>query len=126
MRKAPPDNWTERTYHVVPDETLARQLRAGEILRHRSGVLLLKCPACNALQFVVAKVEGPDQAPTVDKPVTCGNGVCLKCAVTYRIRSGKVVEAQAPEPKQATIPDHLRRAGVRSPPLVPTDRAAKS
>lgn len=125
MKKRPPDNWTERTYHVVPDETLARQLKAGEILRHRSGVLLLKCPACNALQFVVAKVEGPDQAPTVDKPVTCGNGVCLKCAVTFRIRSGHVVEAPAPETKQATIPDHLRRAGVRFPTLVTRDGVAK-
>jgi len=91
----------------------------GEIVIHTfmsgapSGALLLRCPACNGRQHIVAKIEGPDNAPTITTPIRCG---CAKCLKTFRIRGGVPhmiqEEGKVRSPKLA---DDLKEAGAFYP-----------
>lgn len=70
--------------------------KSGEIIVHRTdkglatGQIILRCPYCNALQFVAAKVEGEEETPTITTEIKCG---CRQhCGKSFRIRSGELHE----------------------------------
>ncbi len=94
-------------------------LKSGEITIHthtdgtESGAIVLRCPVCNGLQHVVAKIQGPDDAPTIPTPIKCG---CKKCNKSFRIRSGRpsVLEDEKETPK-VEISDGLKDMGVFYP-----------
>lgn len=83
---------------IVDATTLAQRprLAPGQLLRHRSGNVVLNCPACNATQFVVAQLAGPSDAPTLSCDVTCGAGYCKRCALRFTIVGGRTVVRSGP------------------------------
>ena len=118
---APVERWFQGPWRVVSNEVLETQpkLAPGQILRHRSGAVVLNCPACNAMQFAHSPLVGPDDAPTLTKPVHCGAGLCRGCAVWFAVRNGHTEPAPAPVPERPEIPERLARAGVRRPQAEP-------
>jgi len=116
-----PTSWYPGPWRVIEGGAAARpRPRVGEIVRHPNGlVLLIVCPACRALQFVRAGVAGPADAPTVDRPVQCGAGVCRACGVWFGVASGVTVQAQPPAAATVRVSDSLARAGVHPPPALP-------
>lgn len=91
MSEAAQRIWFGGPYEVVHgvDGLAAKtRLQRGELLRHRAGCVVLRCPQCNALGFAAGEIQGPRDAPTVDRLIHCG---CESCDAKYRIRSGKAV-----------------------------------
>lgn len=107
-------DWYNGQYRVVQgiDELGRTQLGRGDIIVHKSGMLILRCPACNAMQFGQASVLNSPDAPTLSKPLQCGSGHCKRCGVWFSIRNGKASEAESPVNAQTEIPDRLKKAGV--------------
>ncbi len=93
----------------------------GEIVRHRSGAVVLRCPACNSIQFAHSPITGPDDAPTLLKPIQCGAGNCKRCGVWFSVDAGKTVITEAPETPVRPIPAKLRRGGVKEAPKLPPE-----
>ena len=117
-----PPGWYGGGWQILPGvESLESHphLRPGEIVRHRTGAIILTCPACHAMQFALAKVSGTDERPTLDRPVHCGAGHCRRCGIWFTITDG--VAALAAPPTQATteVPARLARAGVHRAPRQP-------
>ncbi len=110
-------------YRVRRDVTslseIGGRVARGDIIVHRSGNLLLNCPACGKVQFTAARLEGSDEAPDIMQPIQCGAGYCHRCGVWFRIVTGKPEIVEAPPRKRAAIPEALRRAGVTEPPEQP-------
>jgi len=114
----PFDQWFQGPWRVVDRDVLSTRpkLRPGEIIAHRSGAIVLNCPACNAMQFAHSPLEGDRNSPTLGKPVHCGAGKCKACAVWFGVRSGTTFEAAKPNAAVAAIPDELKKAGVHESP----------
>jgi len=118
--------WYEGQYKVLDKVgKLSEQprLATGDILRHDSGALILRCPACNAMQFTRAEIYNAETRPTLDRAIQCGSGHCQKCAVWFTIEKGKAVLATPTEKKKPPeLDSKLKRAGVKYPePLVVED-----
>jgi hypothetical protein len=88
-------------YKISERSRLGRLVNPGEIIIHKlnsgtpSGALILNCPKCGGFQHTVNTVEGPHDAPTITKQITCG---CVRCKVTFRIRSGRAHFAEVDKP----------------------------
>jgi hypothetical protein len=80
----------EGPFKITHGSSLADRgrLRAGEIMKHRSGALIYRCPGCLSIAFHVAKLTGPDDLPSLDRPMICGCGLCK---VQYNLTQGKAV-----------------------------------
>lgn len=83
---------TDKSYRVTKKGRFRGTFpKPGEITIHTyhdgtpSGAIVLRCPMCNGLQHKHAKIEGPDDAPTIKDSLQCG---CKRCLKTFRIRSG--------------------------------------
>jgi len=74
-----------------------------------SGFVVLRCPACHTVGFMVGQVAEADPA-TVDRALHCG---CSRCGVDFAITGGVAVPV---EPKAPTYPDPP--AGTKRPPLL--------
>ncbi len=90
------------------------RLNRGEIMVHESGNLILNCPACNAMQFTIAKLHNPGAAPSLSKPVLCGAGTCKRCAVLFTIENGvtRILPEQEPEQEQASEAERDKKLAV--------------
>ena len=120
-------DWYDGPFKVVPGvEELGKMphIRQGDILIHKSGAVILRCPACNAMQFGRAKVLNSPETPTLDQPLQCGSGHCKKCGVWFSIRNGKAEPSEKPEHKKTELPDKLVKAGV-GPARVEKDAPVK-
>ncbi len=110
------------SYRVLKEVSTLAQRRLpgrGDILRHKSGAIVLRCPKCVAIQFTRAEVLDSDDSPTLDRPVQCGAGHCKKCGIWFTIHSGRAAEVPKPEKKPQEIPKVLARAGVHPSPKLP-------
>lgn len=88
-------DWEGKSYFLNEEiDSLGAKpfLASGEIIRHKAGAHILRCPACNAVQFVANELQGEASAPTFAKPLRCA---CVRCACEFRIRSGKAIEVGA-------------------------------
>jgi hypothetical protein len=116
--------WFKGPYYVLEKvdslETKPRPGR-GEIIAHKSGAVILRCPQCGALQFGRAVILNSPATPTLDRPLQCGSGHCKKCGVWFIIRNGEALPAEAPERKERVLPEKLRKAGVRYVPRLKTE-----
>jgi hypothetical protein len=115
------DGWYDGQYSVIDATALegGQAVKRGEIMKHRSGAVIIRCPRCNALQFTAADVQGPPDAPTLSKPIQCGAGTCKRCGVWFRIAAGKAIPADpATAQPSKPIPEKLARAGVKAPPMI--------
>jgi len=113
----------EGPYKVLPEVDRLEQKRVpskGDIIAHRSGAIILRCPKCNAIQFTHAVIVNSPETPTLDRPVHCGSGHCQKCAIWFTIRNGLAYQVDEPkkEPKTST-PTDLLKAGVKKAPPKP-------
>jgi len=83
--------WGGKPYRFNPDfDALGPRpfLPSGEIIKHRGGALILRCPECNAMQFIATEIQGENEAPTITTPIKCA---CVRCDCEFRIRSGKAI-----------------------------------
>lgn len=113
------DKLYEGPWRIIEPSTLEERprLKMGEIMRHRSGAVLFRCPKCNALQFSHVGISGNDGFPTLSKGVQCGAGMCKKCAIWFTVKSGTTVLSNQPEEKEPRpMPDKLTDAGVHRQP----------
>lgn len=113
-------DWYDGQYRIIEAKRLSQRPRPGrgEIIVHDSGAIVLRCPACSALQFTHAKVFDSPDAPSLDRAIQCGSGHCHRCGVWFTIHRGR---AKKVEPSQDEAPGpggELKRAGVKSPPHV--------
>jgi len=113
--------WYNGPYKVVDGiDTLGRRPSPGlgDIIAHRSGALVLRCPKCHAMQFTRAVVYNSKENPTLDRPIHCGSGHCKKCGIWFSITGG--TSEQVDEPVKATrpIPRKLAKAGVHPSPKI--------
>jgi len=114
----PFDQWYQGPWRIIKADTVASRVRLqpGEIMPHRSGALILNCPACNTMQVAHAQIQGSPEAPTLSAPVHCGKGYCQRCGVWFTVIGGCTREAERPKARITAIPDRLQRAGVRHAP----------
>ena len=104
---------------VIPATSLkeCRRLKSGELMRHQSGVTVLCCPQCGKLQWTSVSITGPDNAPTLVEPVTCGAGFCTRCAVRFTIEQGeaRILEKHTKSTvhKRIELPLNLVCAGIK-------------
>lgn len=94
---------------------LGGRLARGRIIERQSGLFILACPACAALQINANILTGPDDSPTLAHPITCGAGRCKQCGVTFRIVGGRCQPCERPIPVVPAMPATLRAAGVHPP-----------
>lgn len=115
--------WYDGPYHLERGadslRALGGRLRPGCILERQSGLYILACPACAAMQFSANLLSGSDDAPTLAHPITCGAGRCKQCGVTFRIVGGRCQPCERPVPPTRPLPAALRAAGVHPPPKRP-------
>lgn len=98
------------TFHgpwkVIPGDSLKGRpkLLPGEIIKHRSGSLILNCPVCNAMQFVVDELLDSKESPTLRKSHTCGAGMCKRCSVIFTVQNGRTkIIPDSPEEEKPRI-----------------------
>ena len=111
--------WFSGPYFVIAGvDTLGKRPRLGrgEIIAHKSGAVILRCPACAAVQFARADVLNDPHTPTLDRPIQCGSGHCKKCGVWFTIRNGEAKKVDEPTRPTRTLPKKLADAGVAAPP----------
>ena len=117
----PFERWFQGRYFVVPGiDALEKRPnpRPGEIVRHRGGrVVILRCPACAALQFYAVEMTGPDEAPTFVRPVRCSAGSCRDCGVWFLVVEGAVGPVEPPVERPRKIPTILD-GRIKPPPKV--------
>jgi hypothetical protein len=109
-----------KTYRVVRRGRLGGTFPGeGEITIHTykngepSGAIIIRCPVCSGLQHKLATIEGPDDAPTIREVFECD---CIKCtSTTFRIRAGRVYQADPEEVKCPELSEAARDAGVFYP-----------
>lgn len=110
-------------WSVVNQDDHKRFPDPGEIMKHKSGAIMLRCPECNSLQFTAAIITGPDDAPTISKPIVCGAGSCKRCAVRFSIDAGRTIkESSEDNGGKIGIPEKLKQAGVKKAPRIKIDR----
>ena len=114
------NNWYPGPWTIIAEDSLEKKARIkpGDIMKHRSGNVLLNCPACNSLQFTKVQTIGTAELPSLTGPVLCGAGFCKRCAITFTVIDGKTVAVEAQERPKATIPERLLKAGVTRPPVL--------
>ncbi len=113
----------EGPWKVADKKELASGLPTkGEIIKHSSGAIVLRCPVCNAMQFAHSPVSGPDDAPTLSKAIQCGAGTCKRCGVWFAVDAGKTIIKDNPKVEPTPLPTKLRKAGVKPPPKITVDR----
>jgi hypothetical protein len=109
----PSSEWFQGQYKVLAGvERLEQRPRPapGEIIRHKGGaVVIMRCPACEAIQFFVAKISGRDDAPTLSKPVKCSAGSCRDCGVWFRVVEGRVGSVEPPVAGERHVDPRLAR-----------------
>jgi len=109
-------------YKLLPKEIDSIRKRVtpyiGEVLRHRSGLLVLHCPACRSVNMAATDLSGTEAAPTTGL-IHCGAGGCKKCGVWFRLIDGLAVLVPAPDPPKHPIPEELAEAGVKAAPELP-------
>ncbi len=109
-------------YHLRGDAKkladVGGMLPPGDIIDTGRGVLLLACPACAKIQFAAGEVTGLPTHPTISRPIHCGNGYCQRCGIWFRVMSGKPEVIDEPQREKPTIKDMLKKAGVKSPPVL--------
>ncbi len=111
-------------WRVIDKSTLGERPRPapGEIIKHRSGAVVLCCPACGAMQFAHAPVVGDDMSPTIAKPIQCGSGNCKQCGIWFSIDAGQTALNEPPKKRpQRAIPERLVKAGVKEAPKLSDD-----
>lgn len=110
--------WYPGPWRVTAEDALTQRVRLqpGDLMRHRTGAVILNCPACNAMQVGRVDVTGPADAPSLSAPVHCGKGFCSRCGVWFTVVAGRTREAEQPAVRPTRIPDKLRAAGVTHPP----------
>lgn len=111
----------EGPWKVVEANTLEKMpaIAQGEIVKHKSGAILIKCPKCSALQFTHSEITGSNDYPSLQKRIQCGSGFCKRCAIWFGVNSGKTVLFDGPEERIATpIPERLIKAGVKKAPVI--------
>lgn len=111
--------WYDGPYTVVDGiDNLASKPRPalGDIIAHRSGAVVLRCPKCHAMQFTRAEIYNSKEHPTLDRPIHCGSGHCKKCGIWFTIKNGTSCQVDPPEKKTRKISDKLAKAGVHAPP----------
>jgi len=110
----------EGPWTVVDQASLAHSPRVGQVARRDTGVVVLRCPECRALQFAYSPISGPDDKPTLAKPIQCGAGHCKRCGIWFSIVAGKtIVHDDDPREKPVrSLPKKLTKAGVHWPPKV--------
>jgi hypothetical protein len=95
------------------------RLALGDLLVLRSGAVMLRCPACGTLQFIVATCTGDPEQPSLDSATTCAARDCRtkRCACRWTVVNGVTrLEVAAPPPPPAPrISPALVAAGVRPP-----------
>lgn len=114
--------WYGGPFRVIPGvDSLGQRPRPGrgDIIAHKSGAVVLRCPKCAALQFTRATVLNDPATPTLDRAIQCGSGYCKKCGIWFSIRNGQASEVEPPPPKKTTLPDKLKKAGVHEAPKPP-------
>lgn len=94
----------------------------GQIVRHYdtrgnpSGIFKMLCPYCGVEFHFENENNGPEEAPTMVRPITC---TCrTRCAKTFRVRSGQVHPEEKPSRMEVEIPKRLREAGVHKAPVL--------
>jgi hypothetical protein len=117
----PVAEWFQGPYRVLSGVESLQQRpnpRPGEIIRHRSkGVAILRCPACNALQFYAVEILGSDDAPSFSRPVKCSATACRACGVWFALVAGAVGPCEPPVERERPVPEGLRRH-IRPAPRV--------
>lgn len=107
--------WTLKTNA----DSVGDELKMGEIISHRSGAIILKCPKCSSLQFVHSDVAVSHGVPTLSKRIQCGSGFCKRCAIWFGVVAGRTVIYDGPEKIVKTlIPQRLIDAGVKKAPRI--------
>jgi len=107
--------WYDGNYAVLPDVNELSQrphIGRGDIVKHKSGAIILRCPACGAVQFARAQILNSDKAPTLSQPVHCGSGHCQKCAIWFTIKNGRAEKTKEPKPAKVELSNKLKAAGV--------------
>lgn len=104
---------------VAKAKTLEDGIPTGQIVKHKSGAILLRCPKCNAMQFTHSPIVGADETPTLTKRVQCGSGFCKRCAIWFSVDAGKTVIHDGPqEISETPLPKKLVDAGVKTAPTI--------
>ncbi len=90
------------------------RLPPGKILQHHSGNFILNCPSCGSMQFTAGRLQGTSDAPTIDRVIHCGAGICKRCGVRFRIEGGTAKpEIMSDTAPAVELPEKLKKAGVR-------------
>lgn len=110
--------WYGGRYKVLEgvDKLGSTHVKPGDIIAHKSGAVILRCPDCNAVQFGHAKVLNSLASPSLDRPLQCGSGHCKKCGIWFTISNGRAAKVEQPERPTRKIPEKLANAGVKAPP----------
>jgi hypothetical protein len=82
-------------WRIIVSTSLAEQhrLAAGDLMRHKSGVVMLRCPLCNVQQFAVVSLNGDATSPSLTGDVKCTAGSCKvrRCACVWTVINGATV-----------------------------------
>ena len=100
-------------WNVVDRDMTQGMPDKNQIVRHKSGAIILRCPKCNAVQFTCSEITGPDDAPTLKKMIQCGAGMCKKCGVWFGITAGKTIYPDTIKTQLTPIPEKLSNAGIK-------------
>lgn len=68
-------------------------IQEGEILKHRSGMIIVRCPICRTMSLGATRLKGTGDAPTLADPIRCG---CAACRALFTVEAGqlKVLEGK--------------------------------
>lgn len=112
----------EGPWKIINKDSLGKRFpKRGEIIKHKSGAIILNCPKCNAMQFTHSPVSGTNEIPTLSKPIQCGAGNCDRCGVWFQITAGKTLVSKEPVKHERPIPSKLVDAGVKKAPKLPPE-----
>jgi hypothetical protein len=117
----PESEWFPGPYHVLAGIERLEQHpfpAMGEIVaRTGKNIAIMRCPACQAIQFFVVEVTGPADSPTFSRPTRCSAASCRDCGVWFRVVNGRVGSVEPPVKREVPIPEALR-GRIHSPPRV--------
>lgn len=82
-------------WRIIGSTSLAEQHRLveGDLMRHQSGVIMLRCPACGVQQFAVVSIDGDATSPSMTGDVRCTAGACKarRCPCVWTVINGATV-----------------------------------
>lgn len=107
-------------WRVSKNDSIGMGVGIGEIIRHRSGAVILRCPKCRAMQFAHSPISGSDDTPTLTKPIQCGSGHCTRCAIWFTVTTGRTQLTEPVKREGRVLPKSLVDAGITAPPKQPT------